>query len=168
MQVKELMTTPALSCRTHDLLSTPAQLMWDNDCGAITVLGDDGQLAGIITDRDICMAAHTRGQAPRDVLVADAMAHDVYTVRPEDGLETAERLMAEHQVRRMPVVDARGAPVGILTVNDLARFATSPKGRDKGRAVVDTLAAICRSRPGPQASAEVKRPGAPAPRPSAR
>lgn len=157
MHVKELMTTPALSCRMSDSLNTPAQLMWENDCGAVVVVGDDGQLVGIVTDRDICMAAYTRGQAPRELSVSDAMAHAIHSARPEDGLETAERLMAEHQVRRVPVVDAGGKPVGMLTVNDLARYAATPKGREKSRGVVDTLAAICQPRPGPQANPEVKR-----------
>ena len=168
MQVKELMTTPALSCRMNDSLNLPAQLMWENDCGAVAVVGDDGQLVGIVTDRDICMAAYTRGQAPRDIPVADVMAHGVHSARPEDGLETAERSMAEHQVRRMPVVDGNGTPVGMLTVNDLARYAATAKGREASRGVVDTLAAICEPRPGPEAHPQLKHAELARPRPAAR
>lgn len=152
MNIKDLMHTPAISCRRTDSLDTAAGLMWEHDCGVITVLGDEGQLVGVITDRDICMAAYTQGRAPKELSVADAMAKQVYFARPDDSVTVAEALMKDHQVRRVPIVDAQDKPVGVLSVNDLARYAVSPRGKDVQREVVQTLAAVCTPRAGATAT----------------
>lgn len=147
MQVQELMTEPPVMCRATDTLDTAAQLMWERDCGAIPVIDDDGSLVGMITDRDVCMAAYTRGRSLGSIRVDDAMAKRVFTVNRHDSLEAVEQLMSDAQIRRVPVVDGARRPIGIVTLNDIARRAAST--RTNGRMSADvtrTLAAISRPR----------------------
>jgi CBS-domain-containing membrane protein len=100
----------------------------------------------VITDRDIAMATYTKGRAPGEILVADAMAKEIFTCRASDSIGVAEWLMAEHRIRRLPVVDAHGHAVGVLSMNDLVRDAQKSKNDDRQRGIVQTLAAICAPR----------------------
>lgn len=143
MNIRDIMSEPAVTCRESDCLNTAAQLMWERDCGAIPVTGDDGQLVGIVTDRDICMAAYTRGATLHAIAVSDAMARNVFSCQASDSLDAAQRLMSEHQVRRLPVVDGDRRPIGMLSLNDVARSAASSRKKNgREREVAQTLAAI--------------------------
>lgn len=143
MKVDQLMTQPAVSCRTDDTLGTAARLMWDHDCGVVPVVNDAGSVVGIITDRDICMAAYTQGVPLHSIPTRTAMAREVFTCRPDDGVEGVERLMRDKQIRRVPVVDGDGHPIGMLSLNDIARGATSGEENNGfGRDVTELLAAI--------------------------
>jgi CBS domain-containing protein len=149
------MTSPATTIHVNDALNVAAQRMWDHDCGALVVVNDEGKLAGIITDRDICMAALTQGRSLDNLLVNIAMAKHVVSAKTDDMIGEVERLMATHQIRRIPIVDPENLPVGMITINDLAIESTQPdtrlrQGVDK---VVNTLAAICRHRTSSQPTA---------------
>lgn len=146
MRIKEIMSSPAITCGQNDMLNTAARLMWENDCGTIPVTGEDGQIAGIVTDRDICMAAYTQGRAPQAIPVSDVMARQVFSCRPEDPVDAAERLMREKQIRRLPIVDRENRPLGVLSMNDIARDAVAGKKDGLDRELVETLAAICQPR----------------------
>ena len=146
MQLKEIMTSPVLVCQRHDTLEQAARLMWDHDCGALPVINDVGILDGIITDRDICMAAYTRERALSGILVADAMTSKVFTCRPQDSLDTAEGVMSARRVRRIPIVDAQNHPVGLLSLDDVAcacNGAASNGSHKMARQLTATLAKIC-------------------------
>ena len=123
MRVMELMTTEAGSCRAYDSVDKGAQIMWEQDCGAVPVVDQDGVVVAMLTDRDICMAAFTQGRALSEIRVSSAMSQDLWTCRPEDDVALAEDRMRSHQVRRLPVVDAEGRLVGVLSLSDLAREA---------------------------------------------
>jgi CBS domain-containing protein len=154
MNVEELMSKPVTTVVAQDMLNIAAQRMWDRDCGVVPVVGGDGRLVGIITDRDICMAAWSKGQPLSAIHVEDAMSRHVFSVKPDQDIDLAERLMAEKQVRRVPVVDANDEPIGILSMNDVAREAARGGSKLKegiGR-VIQTLAAICQSRKGQKAA----------------
>ncbi|HEY6728193.1 MAG TPA: CBS domain-containing protein [Polyangiaceae bacterium] len=145
MQVQDVMSTPAVCCSIDATLDVAARLMWEADCGAIPVVDRDGRLAGILTDRDICMACYTQGKRPSDIGVVSVMAQDVVTSRPDDSLEMLERVLGQHQVRRVPVVDETKRPIGVISMNNLARHAASVNdGMD--HALVATMAAICEPR----------------------
>jgi CBS domain-containing protein len=148
MRAQDLMSHPAVTCHVNDPLSIAAHLMWEHDCGAIPVVRDDGKLAGMITDRDICMAALTQGRRLDEILVNAAMAQHVVAARPAHTLAEIAARMAEHQVRRLPVVDAEDVPVGVVSMNDLVTESAQPDTRMKdGPATISrTLAAICRPR----------------------
>lgn len=126
MRVQDLMSHPAITCHVNDALNVPAKLMWEHDCGAILVVRDDGKLAGMITDRDICMAAYTQGRPLGEILANAVMAKHVISADPDQNLGEVEHLMAENRVRRIPVVDSNGKPVGVLSLTDLAIESVQP------------------------------------------
>jgi CBS domain-containing protein len=149
MRVEQLMTKTVQSCRPDDSLEHAAQLMWSYDCGCLPVCpaGAVSPVVGVVTDRDICMSALFEGKALRDLRVGDAMAKQLVTCHPGDGLAQAETAMRKAQIRRMPVVDEENALVGIVSLADLAREAdreqNAPHPQVTEEEVVDTLAAIC-------------------------
>ena len=155
MRVDQLMSQPAVTCRTDDTLHTAARLMWDNDCGALPVVGEGGTVVGMITDRDACMAAYTQGLPLQAIPVSRAMSRRLFSCRPDHALEAAERLMAEKQVRRLPVLDGQGRAVGVLSLNDVAREAASRAGDGLASDVAKTLGAICQPPPHAMVPADV-------------
>lgn len=148
MRAQDLMTSPTITCHVNDPLNVAAHKMWEGDVGALPVVNDDGKLTGIITDRDICMAAYTQGRSLDAILVNSAMARHVVSATPTATLADIEQLMAKHRVRRIPIVDAAGFPIGLVSMNDLAIESVQPdtamkQGPSK---VAQTLAAICQHR----------------------
>jgi CBS domain-containing protein len=146
MRVEEVMHHPVVTCCIDDHLGTAARLMWEQDCGALPVVDQDGRVRSMITDRDICMAAYTKGLRLDEIPVRSAMSQELFSCHSADRVSEAEKLMRENQVRRLPVVDAEGRPLGILTLNDLAREAGRVPGRRPVAADVDllkTLAGVC-------------------------
>lgn len=150
MRIHQIMHRPVVCCSIDDTAAAAAALMWDHDCGAIPVVGREGRIAGMITDRDICMAAYTRGLPLRSIQVESIMSTPVISCQREDLLSTASSLMASHQVRRIPVIDADGRPVGIVSLNDVARAIESMERSGTGTAlsdeVVHTISSICAPR----------------------
>jgi CBS domain-containing protein len=150
LNVFEVMTRRVVSCRPNDTLATAAGLMWDHDVGCLPVVDADGQVVGMITDRDMCMAAYTRGARLAEVLVSSAMSRTVYVCSPEQSVAQAEELMRLDRIRRTPVVDRRGRLLGILSLADLAREAVHQKRRKYGEPldaeVTSTLAAVSEPR----------------------
>jgi CBS domain-containing protein len=148
MKVEELMTTEVGSCRPYDDAGEAAKIMWERDCGAVPVVDQDGRVVAVLTDRDICMAAFTQGRTLADIRVSSAMSRRLWTARADDDVKDAEKTMKAHQVRRLPVVDAEGRLLGILSLSDLARQAMSAKrSRTKKKEVAvgdvgETLGAI--------------------------
>jgi CBS domain-containing protein len=150
MKIKELMCPKVRSCFASDTLNFAAQLMWEGDCGILPVVDADGRVIGVITDRDVCMAAYTKGRPLAWLGVEEAMAKQVSSCSAEASVETALSLMREVRVRRLPVVDAEGKLVGILSLSDLARHA---RKESRGGAfttmsadMADTLGVICEMR----------------------
>jgi CBS domain-containing protein len=146
MKVEDLMTTDVGACRPFDSVDRSAKIMWERDCGAVPVVDQEGRVIAMLTDRDICMAALTQGRALGEIHVASAMSRRLSSCRPKDDLKEAEKVMRAHQVRRLPVVDAEGKLVGLLSISDLARVAVSTKGAKKNAVaaseVGQTLGAI--------------------------
>src|SRR5690606_4063455 len=101
----ERLMKPARACQPGDPLSEAARLMWELDCGAVPVVSSAGKLVGMITDRDICMAAYTRGQSLSAMNVESTMSSNLVTAAPGDSLAKVTSLMRERQVRRIPIVD---------------------------------------------------------------
>ena len=110
MTVKELQTSAVKSCGRDTDLATVAKLMWDGDCGAVPVVTDDRKVIGMITDRDICIAAATRSRAPSEIRAREVITgNGVHAVKADDDVRVALRTMRKHRVRRLPVVDQRAA-----------------------------------------------------------
>jgi len=151
MKVASLVRRDVKSCTHHDTLERAAQLMWDHDVGCLPVIDDEGHVAGMLTDRDVCMAAYTQGRPLRAIPVATAMAKHVFSCTEDEDIATVERTMSRYQIRRMPVIDGEGHPIGILSLNDIARAASAGKVPASG--VTTTLAAVSAPRPLATASA---------------
>lgn len=144
MRISEVMSHPAVSCRADMTLDAIVRLMSEYDCGVVPVVDNDGRLAGILTDRDVCLAALKRNQALHMIPVGEVMARQVYSCRGEDFVESAERLMRDRRIHRVPVVDADRRLVGVLSIDDLAQVAAHVRRSGVEREFVQTVADICR------------------------
>jgi CBS domain-containing protein len=150
MKIKSIMNRDVATCGAEDSMSLAAKHMWERDCGVVPVVDEDtNRPVGVITDRDICMAALLGDRPLSELRVRDAMSVNVCTCELEDDLKTAHSLMREHQVRRLPVVDESGLLRGIVAMNDLFVEAYSRRGPAASRRQRDaarTLAAISEHR----------------------
>jgi CBS domain-containing protein len=117
--VRDVMTERPRCAAPDTPLNQVAELMEAEDVGAIPVLDGD-QLAGMITDRDIVVRAIAKGKDPRGMPAREISSGEVVTVGPDHALSEALQLMAQHQVRRLPVVDDENRLVGVLSQADVA------------------------------------------------
>ena len=145
MTVRDIMTQNVQACQPETDLAAVAKLMWDFDCGFIPVVGPSGALVGAITDRDICMAVTTRRLLPERIAAGQAMSAPVHACMPGDTISSALGVMKQFKVRRLPVIDASGAPVGVITMNDIVLAAEKGKSVP-AKEVVSALAGICAHR----------------------
>ncbi len=119
MKVSELMTRDPVTVRADTTCAEAALRMKQEDCGSLPVI-EGGRLVGIVTDRDIVIRAVAAGKDPKTCRVSEVMSADPLTVSPDDDVAAALKVMAERQVRRLPVVkDAK--LVGILVTAQIAR-----------------------------------------------
>lgn len=137
MKAQELMTANPTCCTPEDPAERAATLMEENDCGCIPVVQDQEtrKLVGVVTDRDIALRGVGRGR-DAGTPVRELMSSDVSCCGPDSDVEEAEKIMAERQVRRVPVIDEAGCCVGMIAQADLAR-APDPdvSDRELGRVV---------------------------------
>ena len=126
MDVREIMTQPIQTLNPEDTLNCAAKLMRDHALGCVVVVNPDGVLAGVLTDRDIALSAYAYGEALWRLRIADSMRTPVWTCKSDDNIETAARVMREHRMRRLPVVDPAGKPIGIVSLDDLAHASRVP------------------------------------------
>lgn len=138
---RSLMSTSLHSCGPDDSLARAAQLMWENDCGAVTVVVDS-VVVGIITDRDVCMATYTQGKAPSELVVGSAMSRELFSCGPDESIGDVLAIMADKRVRRVPVVGASGKLLGVIALADIARWANAIHNPTVEAALTETLAAI--------------------------
>jgi CBS domain-containing protein len=152
MTIQDISTAKVTSCSPDTDLAAVAKIMWDCDCGAVPVVGDDRRLVGMITDRDICIAAATRATIPADIRVRDVMSTKVHACRPQDDVRTVMKTMRDHRVRRVPIVDAQQRLAGIVSVNDLVAHTEFRKDAEvPGDLFIDTMKAICAHQAAPVA-----------------
>ena len=129
MKVRELMTQYPQCCCLSDTAQTVAQMFRDGDIGALPVLSDreSRRLEGIITDRDLCCSIMAKGLDPRTTPIEAFISRGLVTCRPEQSLDSCQKLMQVHQVRRILVVDDGVRCVGIISQADVARSEDSEK-----------------------------------------
>jgi CBS domain-containing protein len=146
MKVKDVMTRDVRICGINDDVSTAARTMWMRNCGALPVVAKDGSVVGIITDRDICIAAGSKNREPSRISVSEVMTRVLNSCRPEADVREALQIMREKQVRRLPVIDGKGKLCGILSLDDVALKAhVAAKPAELSAEDVEiTLEAICR------------------------
>ena len=140
--VASIMTRNVHTCSRDDSLNQAARVMWEADCGAVPVVDSDGKLLGIITDRDVCMAAYTRGQPIWACVVGSVMSTPCRSCAPDDPLERVVELMRDYRIRRIPVTDGEGRLLGIVSLADLSRFVNSSAGAARLPLLASTMAAV--------------------------
>ena len=131
--IREVMTEKpeAVSCDTT--VADAAKLMRDKDFGGVLCCEGD-ELKGFLTDRDIAVRVVAEGKDPTSTTVEDIATTDLKTLSPDDSVDDAIKLVREHNIRRVPIVEG-AKPVGIVSIGDLALE------RDKDSALADLSAA---------------------------
>ncbi len=148
MRVRELMCRPVSSCSQETSLAAAARLMGENDCGVLPVMRE-GRIAGVVTDRDVCLAIARKAAA--ETTVREVMTTNVATCGVNSEVPETLAIMASRRVRRLPVVDERGALIGVVSMDDIILRAEEPDPSRRPppvthREAVETLQRIYGSR----------------------
>ena len=120
MRVKDCMTKQVISVGAGEPVSVAARLMARYNLGALPVRGTDGQLEGMLTDRDIVLRCIAAERSPKAVRVREVMTRSVAAAAPDTDAAAAAGIMAARQVRRLPVTE-EGRLVGMVSLADLSR-----------------------------------------------
>jgi CBS domain-containing protein len=134
----EVMTKDPTCCLPSDTVNKAAQVMKDENVGPVPVIEsvETKKLIGIVTDRDLALKVVAEGRDPRSTVVGDVMTRQLVTCRADDDLQKALDAMAEHQIRRIPIVNGGGRIVGIIAQADVA---TRVEEREKTAEVVKEI-----------------------------
>jgi CBS domain-containing protein len=134
VEIRELMTKDPACCSPSASVKEAASLMASNDCGLIPVTNAEGELVGVITDRDIACRCVAEGKSA-ETLVEDIMSSSPITVTIDASVAECCKKMEDNQVRRLPVVDDAGRCCGIVSQADIARHAGEHQTGDLVREV---------------------------------
>lgn len=139
MKVNECMCKDVCCIKSDTKLNEVAKLMSENHIGCIPVCDQNNSICGIVTDRDILLRSVACEKDPKTTPVSEVMTCDVCTCKQDDEMTNAESMMAQNQIRRLPVCDEQNHVIGILTLGDLAQ-----NNRDLGKnEVCTTIENIC-------------------------
>ena len=127
--IRDVMTKDPHALEGGASVIDAARLMRDEDAGIVPVVEGE-KLVGTVTDRDIAVRVVAEGKSPESVTVGEIASRDLVTIDPQQELSEALRLMARHQVRRLPVVEEDGKLVGIVAQADIARNASDAQTGD--------------------------------------
>lgn len=120
MRARDIMTRDPECCRPDQTARDAAQVMRDRDCGCVPIVDDAGTVVGIVTDRDLAVRGIATGKESTTKLI-DLMTVSASCCGADDDLRDVEQKMAELQIRRIPIVDASGRCLGIISQADIAR-----------------------------------------------
>ena len=140
MKIREIMSRDPACCLITDTAQTVANILCEGNIGSMPVVADaqSRKLVGMITDRDLCCSVIAQGLDPKATPIEKFITLSAFTCREGENVEACERLMQEHQVRRIPIVDAEDRVIGIVSQADLAL-------RDKAERVSKTVAEISKA-----------------------
>ncbi|WP_079529728.1 CBS domain-containing protein [Halobacillus hunanensis] len=116
--VKDVMTSDVSVCQTSDTLFDAASMMKQQNVGSVPICDENGHLMGMVTDRDLVIRGYA-DKNPDSTSIQQVMSEHLYHISPDTTLEEAGKMMAEHQVRRLPVVE-NGKLTGIIALGDLS------------------------------------------------
>jgi len=150
MKVREVMTRETAFCGLDTSLAAAVEIMRKFNCGFLPVVGEGGNVIGVITDRDICIAVGKRDEKPSEVLVRDVMLPSdrtfpaLYVCTPDDNVNCVLKTMRAQKIRRLPVVDREGALQGVLSIDEVVLRACEHAGHEgiSCKEVVETYKAI--------------------------
>ena len=147
MTVKEIMKKDVATCTPNDDVATAVKIMHDHKCGFVPVVDSHGLVAGVVTDRDLSIAAATeKHRTAEHIAVTDAMSHPVFSCFPDENLKVVLATMAKHHVRRLPVLDKHGHLQGVLSIDDIVQVPRR-RGTPTAEEIVDAFKGICAPRP---------------------
>ena len=137
MKIREIMSREPACCVLNDSAQAVAKMLCDRNIGSLPVVADrqSKRLVGIITDRDLCCSVVARGIDAKATPIEKLITVTPVSCRDGENVEACERLMQQHQVRRIPIVDAENCVIGIVSQADLAL-------KDKPERVSKTVTAI--------------------------
>ena len=124
MKVKDVFKPRVKACTPVTSLDAVGRIMWESDSGAVPVVDAEGKVTGILTDRDLAMAMAAKNRGSSQILVRELTSGEIFTCIPEDELAEAIQKMRTNRIRRLPVIDAQGQLLGMLSLKDLALAAT--------------------------------------------
>jgi len=140
----DVMTKDVVTCFPDTTLSEVARKMWESDLGFLVVVRrGECRPVGVLTDRDLCMAAYTQGRGLAEIAAHTAMARLVHVVDTGASVDEVHAMMREKQLRRVPVVDGNGGLTGVVGLADVAREASDPDGE---RELTKTMREVTRPR----------------------
>lgn len=150
MHAGQLMSRDVITCGPDDSVRDAVRKMWDHDVGCLLVVDDHEHLVGIMTDRDVCIAAFTSEQPLKDILVKSAMTKRVHSLMDTDRVQDVEVVMTTYKIHRVPIVDRDNRVLGLVSLSDIAREA-SRELRQRHPDVTDadlvtTLSQVCKAR----------------------
>lgn len=117
--IRNVMTKETKMVSVNDSVADAARRMQESAIGGVMVSGDDGNICGFLTDRDVVVRVVAEHRDPEETQVGDVCTRDVLCLSPDDPVDRAIEAMAEHKIRRIPVVE-NGKPVGLVSLGDLA------------------------------------------------
>jgi CBS domain-containing protein len=123
VKVREIMAKNATFCGPDSTVEEASFLMQKNNCGFLPVVGEGGNVIGVVTDRDMCIGLGTLDGKPSEIRVWDVMPRKLFTCMERDDVHTALKTLCEARVRRLPVVDRDDALVGVLSIDDIVLHA---------------------------------------------
>jgi CBS domain-containing protein len=136
MKIKAIMTEQVKSCGPDTNLGSVVETMWTYDCGIVPVVNERGEAIGVITDRDVCIALGTRDVPASHLVARNVMTQPVIGCAPEDDCVEVLLTMQEYHVRRLPVLGIGGVLVGIVSIDDIVRWAARAPATDPLRLVL--------------------------------
>jgi CBS domain-containing protein len=147
MKVQDVMTYDVQTCSPETNLAAAAMQMWRGDFGVMPIVAG-GKVVGMITDRDICIAAATKHRDPANIRVKEVISGQVYGCSPDTDIHEALKIMQQKQVRRLPIISAEdGRLAGILAMNDVAlKEQGGAKAELSAEDVETTMRGICAHR----------------------
>jgi len=139
MKIKDIMTKDVRSLKAENTLADAARLMRELDVGVIPVTWQNGDLSGVVTDRDIVIRTVALGRDPASVRIDSIMTKDIVTISADTDVSDAARIMSDEKVRRLPVVDGVRL-IGMISLGDLA--ANNQSDRMAGNVLEDVSTPI--------------------------
>jgi CBS domain-containing protein len=127
MRVREIMTTKIWSCSANGTVASAAETMLDRSCGFVPVVGGQGEVLGVVTDRDLCMALVKRDRRASEIPIAEVCSGHIVSCGPDDEVHDILQMMENAKIRRLPVVEG-GKLRGIISMTDVLRHAQPVRG----------------------------------------
>jgi CBS domain-containing protein len=127
--IRDVMTSNPCTIDAESTVAYAAKMMQEEDVGLTPIVEGDNKLIGMLTDRDLATRVAAQGRDPDQVKVRDVASKQLVTIDPQQDLDEGLRMMAKHQVRRLPVIEEDGRLVGVVAQADIARECESHTGQ---------------------------------------